>query len=110
MLCSCLRGMSCRAAMAREAAASLCPLDAGGIAAAAGVVDVQVVDLRVAVVVGLFVSFIQAITQINEASLAFLPKILAIGLALMMLGSFMSSTLMGFSHRVFDRIVAIGGS
>jgi flagellar biosynthetic protein FliQ len=66
--------------------------------------------LGVALVVGLFVSFIQAITQINEASLAFLPKILAIGLALMMLGSFMSSTLMGFSHRVFDRIVAIGGS
>jgi flagellar biosynthesis protein FliQ len=66
--------------------------------------------LGVALIVGLFISFIQAITQINEASLAFLPKILAIGLALMMLGSFMSSTLIGFSHRVFDRIVAIGGS
>jgi flagellar biosynthetic protein FliQ len=66
--------------------------------------------LGVALIVGLFISFIQAITQINEASLAFLPKILAIGLALMMLGSFMSSTLIGFSHRLFDRIVAIGGS
>ena len=66
--------------------------------------------LGVALIVGLVISFVQAITQINEASLAFLPKILAMGLALMMLGSFMSSTLMGFSHRVFDRIVAIGGS
>jgi flagellar biosynthesis protein FliQ len=66
--------------------------------------------LGVALVVGLLISFIQAITQINEATLAFLPKFLAIGLALMMLGSFMATTLTGFSHRVFDRIVAIGGS
>jgi flagellar biosynthetic protein FliQ len=66
--------------------------------------------LGVALVVGLLVSFVQAITQINEATLAFLPKIMAIGIALMMLGPFMSATLSGFSHRVFDRIVVIGGS
>jgi flagellar biosynthesis protein FliQ len=66
--------------------------------------------LGVALVIGLVISFIQAVTQINEATLAFLPKLLAIGLALMMLGSFMGSTLTGFTHRVFDRIVAIGGS
>ncbi len=66
--------------------------------------------LGVALVVGLLVSFVQAITQINEATLAFLPKIVAIGLALMMLGPFMAATLSGFSHQIFDRIVAIGGS
>jgi flagellar biosynthetic protein FliQ len=66
--------------------------------------------LGVALVVGLLISFIQAITQINETTLAFLPKILAIGVALMMLGSFMASTLNTFSHQIFDRIVAIGGS
>ncbi len=66
--------------------------------------------LGVALVVGLLISFIQAITQINEATLAFLPKILAIGVALMMLGSFMATTLNTFSHQIFDRIVAIGGS
>lgn len=66
--------------------------------------------LCVALVAGLLVSFIQAITQINEATLAFLPKLVAIGLAFMMLGPFMASTLSGFTHRVFDRIVAIGGS
>jgi flagellar biosynthetic protein FliQ len=66
--------------------------------------------LGVALVVGLLVSFVQAITQINEATLAFLPKVMAIGVALMMLGPFMSATLSGFSHRIFDRIVAIGGS
>jgi flagellar biosynthetic protein FliQ len=66
--------------------------------------------LGAALVVGLVVSFFQAITQINEATLAFLPKVVAIGLALMMLGPFMAATLSGFTHRVFDRIVAIGGS
>jgi flagellar biosynthetic protein FliQ len=66
--------------------------------------------LGVALVVGLLISFIQAITQINEATLAFLPKIVAIGVALMMLGPFMATTLSTFTHQVFDRIVAIGGS
>jgi flagellar biosynthetic protein FliQ len=66
--------------------------------------------LGVALAVGLLVSFIQAITQINEATLAFLPKVVAMGVALMILGPFMAATLSGFTHRVFDRIVAIGGS
>jgi flagellar biosynthesis protein FliQ len=66
--------------------------------------------LGVALVVGLLISFLQAVTQINEATLAFLPKVLAIGVALVLLGSFMTTTLDAFSHRVFDRIVTIGGS
>jgi flagellar biosynthetic protein FliQ len=66
--------------------------------------------LGVALVVGLVISFVQAITQINEATLAFLPKVVAIGLALTMLGSFMTTTLSSFSQRIFDRIVVIGGS
>jgi flagellar biosynthetic protein FliQ len=66
--------------------------------------------LGVALVAGLLVSFIQAVTQINEATLAFVPKIIAIGLALAMLGPFMATTLSGFTLRIFDRIVAIGGS
>ena len=41
-------------------------------------------------VVGLLVALIQAVTQINEASLVFVPKLLALGLALMLLGPFMA--------------------
>jgi flagellar biosynthesis protein FliQ len=67
-------------------------------------------DTWCSLAVGLVISFVQAVTQINEATLAFLPKVLAIGLALMMLGSFMTTTLTSFSHRIFDQIVAIGGS
>jgi flagellar biosynthetic protein FliQ len=62
-----------------------------------------------ALVVGLFVSFFQAVTQINEATLAFLPKLAAIGLIGLMTGSYMIRTLSGFSKLVFDRIVIIGG-
>ena len=63
-----------------------------------------------ALFVGLIVSFIQAITQINEATLAFLPKLGVIGLTLILLGPYMMQTLNGFSIKLFDQIVAIGGS
>jgi flagellar biosynthetic protein FliQ len=66
--------------------------------------------LVVGLAVGLVVSLIQAVTQINEATLSFLPKIIAIGLAMVMLGPFMIATLSSFTHQIFDRIVLIGGS
>lgn len=66
--------------------------------------------LMVALLVGLIVSFVQAVTQINEATLAFLPKMIAIGLAMLLLGPFMAATLVTFSHQVFDRLVMVGGS
>jgi flagellar biosynthetic protein FliQ len=66
--------------------------------------------LMVGLVVGLVVSLIQAVTQINEATLAFLPKVVAIGVAMLVLGPFMLATLTSFTHQVFDRIVQIGGS
>ena len=65
--------------------------------------------LGTALVVGLVMSVIQAVTQINEPTLAFLPKLAAIGVALMIFGPFMIVTLSNFSHKIFDRIVAIGG-
>jgi flagellar biosynthetic protein FliQ len=64
----------------------------------------------VALVVGLLIALIQAITQINEATLAFVPKVLALGAALVMLGPFMLSTLSAYTHTLLDRIVVIGGS
>jgi flagellar biosynthetic protein FliQ len=66
--------------------------------------------LMVALVVGLLVALLQAITQINEMTLAFVPKVLAIGLALMLLGPFMLGTLSSYTLLLFDRIVAIGGT
>ena len=52
----------------------------------------------------------QAITQINEATLAFVPKILALGLALTLLGPFMVATLKAYTQALFAQLVTIGGS
>jgi flagellar biosynthesis protein FliQ len=48
--------------------------------------------LLATLVVGLLVALIQAITQINEATLAFVPKVLALGATLILLGPFMVAT------------------
>jgi flagellar biosynthetic protein FliQ len=66
--------------------------------------------LIVALVVGLLVSLLQAVTQINEATLAFVPKLVALGFTLMFLGSFMFANLASYTQLLFDRLVAIGGS
>jgi len=65
--------------------------------------------LVAALVVGLVVSLIQAVTQINEATLVFLPKLLVLGGALALLGPFMMSTLTDYTHVLMDRLVLVGG-
>lgn len=66
--------------------------------------------LLAALVVGLVVSLVQTVTQINEPTLAFLPKVAAIGVVLLLLGPFMLATLSDATRVVFDRMIAIGGS
>lgn len=60
--------------------------------------------LIVAMVVGLIISIFQATTQINEQTLAFVPKIVAILLVIVLLGGFMLSQLTDFTTRMFDNI------
>jgi len=66
--------------------------------------------LLVALVVGLVISLLQAITQIHEVTVAFVPKVLAIGVTLLLMGPFMLATLSSYAHLLFDRIITIGGS
>ena len=66
--------------------------------------------LLVSLFVGLLVALIQAITQINEATLAFVPKVLALGATFVLLGPFMVATLTSYTQLLFDRLVAVGGS
>ncbi|HST73883.1 MAG TPA: flagellar biosynthesis protein FliQ [Acetobacteraceae bacterium] len=66
--------------------------------------------LLVGLAVGLVVSLLQTITQISESTLAFVPKVLALFATLFLLGPFMLSTLTDYTHRVFDALVAVGGS
>ena len=65
--------------------------------------------LLTAMAVGLVISLIQAVTQINETTLAFVPKVLALGAALMLAGPFMYATLSDYTRGLFDRLIAVGG-
>ncbi|WP_428391912.1 flagellar biosynthesis protein FliQ [Lichenicoccus sp.] len=65
--------------------------------------------LLTAMIVGLLISLLQAITQINETTLAFVPKVLALGAALMLAGPFMYATLSDYTLTLFDRMIALGG-
>ncbi|WP_426956970.1 flagellar biosynthetic protein FliQ [Muricoccus radiodurans] len=65
--------------------------------------------LIVLLVVGLVVSLVQALTQIQEQSLAFLPKLAAAGIVLLVMGPFMMGVLRAWTVTLFDRMVAVGG-
>lgn len=62
----------------------------------------------IALVVGLVISLFQALTQIQEQTLTFVPKIVIMFLALLVLLPFMLSTLITFTERLIDRIVSLG--
>jgi flagellar biosynthetic protein FliQ len=63
--------------------------------------------LGVALAVGLFIGIIQAATSINEMTLSFIPKLAAMGLALLIFGSWQLVTLVEFTRSIFQRIPAL---
>ncbi|MGI6188188.1 MAG: flagellar biosynthesis protein FliQ [Clostridiales bacterium] len=65
--------------------------------------------LGLALVVGLLVAIFQAVTQINEHTLVFIPKILAVAVALLIFGPWILETITGFTVRLFDSINTIIG-
>jgi len=60
--------------------------------------------LIVALLVGLIVAVFQATTQIQEQTLAFVPKIMAILLVTMFSANWIINSLIEFTHRIFDMI------
>lgn len=66
--------------------------------------------LLAALLVGLVMSLLQAVTQVNEQTVAFVPKMVAVIGALLAFGPFMQGTLADFARLLFDRLVAAGGS
>ncbi len=64
--------------------------------------------MLIALIVGLSVSLLQALTQIQEMTLAFVPKIIVIFASLLMFLPFMMSTLTGFTRHVMDKVVSLG--
>ncbi|MFZ4649731.1 MAG: flagellar biosynthesis protein FliQ [Rubrivivax sp.] len=65
--------------------------------------------LVVVLVVGLLVSIFQAATQINEATLSFVPKILAAVAVLALAGPWMMSTLVDYLRRMLLSIPGVVG-
>lgn len=64
--------------------------------------------MMVGLAIGLVVSLIQAITHIQEMTLAFVPKILAIFASLLLFAPFMISQLVSFMDRIAQRIAQVG--
>ena len=60
--------------------------------------------LLLALAVGLFIGIIQAATSINESTLSFIPKLIALGLGLLVFGSWQLVTLIDFTRSIFQRI------
>jgi len=60
--------------------------------------------MLLALSVGLVISILQALTQIQEMTLTFVPKILVIFVSLLVLMPFMLSTLVEFTQSLFTRI------
>ncbi len=58
--------------------------------------------------VGVIVSLVQTVTQIQEMTLTFIPKMLVIFSLTIWLLPFMLSNLVTFTHMLMDRIVQIG--
>ncbi|MDA0786722.1 MAG: flagellar biosynthesis protein FliQ [Proteobacteria bacterium] len=61
-----------------------------------------------ALIVGLIVSLFQALTSIQEMTLAFVPKILVIFVSLLVFLPFMITTLITFTEGLADRIIGLG--
>jgi flagellar biosynthesis protein FliQ len=65
--------------------------------------------LIVALAVGLIVSFFQAATQINEQTLSFIPKLVAVTLTLVLAGPWMLSVALDYMRDTLVHIPSIAG-
>lgn len=60
--------------------------------------------LGVSLLVGLAISLFQAVTQINEMTLTFVPKLVGLVLVLLFLGPWMLEEVIGFTVKLFDML------
>lgn len=65
--------------------------------------------LAVSLAVGLGISLIQSVTQIQEVTLTFVPKLAAVAVVIVLGGNWMLAQLMGFTRQLFDLIPGLIG-
>ncbi len=63
--------------------------------------------LAISLAVGLLISLLQAVTQLNESTLSFVPKVLAVVVALLLFGPWMLNTLVTYTAGVFNSLPAL---
>ncbi|NDE90114.1 MAG: flagellar type III secretion system protein FliQ [Alphaproteobacteria bacterium] len=66
--------------------------------------------LIVGLVIGVLISLIQTVTQIQEATLAFVPKLVVMSIGLLLMLPFMITSLTTYTEGLFARIVSFGQS
>jgi flagellar biosynthetic protein FliQ len=64
----------------------------------------------IGMLVGLGISLIQALTQIQESTISFVPKIIIMFLSLMFLLPFMTQQMIEYGQRIGPMIVQVGGN
>jgi flagellar biosynthesis protein FliQ len=64
--------------------------------------------LGVSLVIGIVVSIIQAVTQVNEMTLTFVPKLIGVFVAMLIFGPWMMETLLEFSAGLFANMANYG--
>lgn len=68
----------------------------------------SMLPLLASLTVGLIVSLIQALTQVQEQTLTFVPKVAATILVIVFSAPFMLNTLITFAREVFDMMLQVG--
>ena len=71
------------------------------------IIVVSLPVLLTSLVVGLVVSLLQAVTQVQEQTLSFVPKLIAVMLALIIFGNFMLNQLIKLAESMFQLIQSI---
>lgn len=64
--------------------------------------------LAVTLFTGLLVSVFQAVTSVQEMTLTFVPKLVGVGLVLALMGSWMLTTLVGFTNTCLEHAARVG--
>jgi len=59
----------------------------------------------IALLIGLVISLFQALTQIQEVTLTFVPKIIVVFVSMLLLAPFMLHTLVDFTERIMQRAI-----
>jgi len=63
--------------------------------------------LAVALFIGVVVSVFQAVTQVQELTLTYVPKLIGAGAMLVVMGGWMLSTLVGFTTMCFEQVARL---